>query len=70
VRPERITETALLTVEGTTARPVDFGSVESRDGRITFRGRDWSVTTATVRFADPRRLDPLLDVLATSRIAE
>jgi translocation and assembly module TamB len=60
----------VLTVEGTTARPVVVGSVESRDGRITFRGRDWSVTTATVRFADPRRLDPFLDVLATSRIAE
>ncbi len=60
----------VLTIEGTTARPVVFGSVESRDGRINFRGRDWSVTNATVRFADPRRLDPFLDVLATSRIAE
>jgi hypothetical protein len=28
------------------------------------------VTSATVRFADPRRLDPYLDVVATSRIAE
>ncbi|RPH78280.1 MAG: hypothetical protein EHM88_16270, partial [Candidatus Rokuibacteriota bacterium] len=60
----------VLTVEGTTARPVVFGSVESRDGRITFRGRDWSVTSAIVRFADPRRLDPYLDVTATTRIAE
>jgi autotransporter translocation and assembly factor TamB len=59
----------VLSVEGTTARPVVFGSVVSRDGRIVFRGRDWSVTNATVRFADPRRLDPFLDVLATSRIA-
>ena len=64
------TEPSLLTVEGTTARPVVFGSVESRDGRITFRGRDWSVTSAIVRFADPRRLDPYLDVTATTRIAE
>ena len=60
----------VLTIEGTTARPVVFGLVESRDGRINFRGRDWSVTGITVRFADPRRLDPFLDVLATSRIAE
>jgi autotransporter translocation and assembly factor TamB len=60
----------VLNVEGTTARPIVFGSVESRDGRITFRGRDWSVTNASVRFADPRRLDPYLEVLATSRIAE
>ncbi len=60
----------VLNVEGTTARPVLFGTVQSRDGRITFRGRSWSVTNATVRFADPRRVDPLLDVLATSRIGE
>jgi autotransporter translocation and assembly factor TamB len=60
----------VLTVEGTTAQPALFGSVESRDGRIVFRGRDWSMVSATVRFADPRRLDPYLDVLATSRIGE
>jgi hypothetical protein len=60
----------VLTVEGTTARPVIFGAVESRDGRIRFRGRDWTVTSATVRFADPRRLDPYLDVAAATRIAE
>ena len=60
----------VLNVEGTTARPVVFGAMESRDGRINFRGRDWTVTSAIVRFADPRRLDPYLEVLATSRIAE
>jgi hypothetical protein len=60
----------VLNVEGTTAHPVVFGSIESREGRITFNGRDWSVTNAAVRFADPRRLDPYLDVVATSRIAD
>ena len=60
----------VLSVEGTTARPIVFGSVESRDGRINFRGRDWSVTSAIVRFADPRRIDPYLEVLAASRIGE
>jgi autotransporter translocation and assembly factor TamB len=60
----------VLSVEGTIAQPVIFGSIESRDGRIVLRGHDWSVTSATVRFADPRRLDPYLDVLAASRIGE
>jgi len=60
----------VLNVEGTTARPVIFGSVESRDGHIVFRDRDWSVTSATVRFADPRRLDPTLDVSAGTRIGD
>jgi autotransporter translocation and assembly factor TamB len=57
-------------VEGTTARPIVFGAVESRDGHITFRGHDFTVTTATVRFADPRRIDPFLDVTATARIRD
>ena len=60
----------VLNAEGTTVRPIVFGSIESRDGRLLFRGRTWDVTSAAVRFADPRRLDPYLDVLATSRIAE
>jgi len=60
----------VLNVEGTTVRPVIFGSIESRDGHILFRGRTWGVTSAVVRFADPRRIDPYLDVVATSRIAE
>jgi translocation and assembly module TamB len=60
----------VLNVEGTTVRPVVFGSIESRDGRITFQGRQWSVTNAAVRFADPRRLDPYLDVVSVSRIGD
>ena len=60
----------VLNVEGTTARPIVFGSIESRDGRLLFRNRSWSITTATVRFADPRRVDPFLDVVATSRIGD
>src|SRR5262249_10744268 len=59
----------VLNVEGTTARPIIFGTIESRDGRISFRGRSWSVSSAAIRFADPRRLDPYLDVHATCHIA-
>jgi translocation and assembly module TamB len=60
----------VLSVEGTASHPVIFGYVRSRDGRVVFRGRDWTVTNAAVRFADPRRVDPFLDVIATSRIGE
>ena len=59
-----------LTVQGTTGAPVVFGAIESRDGRIVFRGHDFTVTSASVRFADPRAVDPFLDVIATSRIRE
>src|SRR4030095_419514 len=59
-----------LTVQGTTGAPVVFGAVESHDGRIVFRGHDFAVASAAVRFADPRAVDPFLDVVATSRIRE
>jgi translocation and assembly module TamB len=59
-----------LSVEGTAAKPVVFGSIVGQEGRIVFRGHDWTVTTATVRFADPRRIEPYLDVVAECRIRE
>jgi autotransporter translocation and assembly factor TamB len=59
-----------LTVEGTAGQPAIFGAIESHDGRIAFRGHDFTVVTATVRFVDPQRIDPVLDVVATSHIRE
>jgi autotransporter translocation and assembly factor TamB len=59
-----------LAVEGTVARPAISGSVTSRDGRVLFRNQDWTVTTASVRFTDPRRIDPYVDVIAECRIRE
>jgi autotransporter translocation and assembly factor TamB len=59
-----------LTVEGTAGQPAIFGAIESHDGRIAFRSHDFTVVTATVRFVDPQRIDPVLDVVATSHIRE
>ena len=55
-------------VEGTTAAPILFGTLESRDGLVVFRGHRFTVVTAAARFADPRRVDPLLDFVGTARI--
>jgi translocation and assembly module TamB len=57
-----------LSLEGTTADPILFGRVESREGRISFRQHRWTVTSATAQFTDPQRLDPIIDVTATTRI--
>jgi len=59
-----------LSLEGTTARPIVLGSLESEEGRITFRKHRWTVTSAAVRFADPRRIDPILDVTARAVIKQ
>jgi autotransporter translocation and assembly factor TamB len=57
-----------LSLEGTTARPIVLGSLESQEGRITFRKHRWTVTSAAARFADPRRIEPILDVTGRASI--
>lgn len=59
-----------LFVEGSTAAPAVLGVLETREGRVTFRDRRFTILTATARFVDPRRIDPFLDATATARIRE
>jgi hypothetical protein len=59
-----------LSLEGTTARPIVLGSLETQDGRITFRKHRWTVTSAAVRFADPRRIEPILDLTGRALIKQ
>jgi translocation and assembly module TamB len=57
-----------VSVEGTAAAPVLFGVLETRDGHVVFRGHRFTVTTASARFADPRRIEPLIEFVGTARI--
>jgi autotransporter translocation and assembly factor TamB len=57
-----------LSVEGTTSDPVLFGLLEARDGHVVFRGHRFAVTTASARFANPRRIEPLIEFVGTARI--
>ncbi len=59
-----------LSLEGTTADPILLGSLESTEGRMTFRKQRWTISSAAVRFADPRRIDPILDVTARAQIKD
>jgi translocation and assembly module TamB len=47
-----------------------LGILETREGRVTFRDRRFTIITATARFADPRRVDPFVDAVATARIRQ
>jgi hypothetical protein len=60
----------ILSVEGSTAAPAVLGVLETREGRVTFRDRRFTILTAIARFVDPRRVDPFLDATATARIRE
>ncbi|HSB69034.1 MAG TPA: translocation/assembly module TamB domain-containing protein [Candidatus Methylomirabilis sp.] len=57
-----------LNLEGTTANPVLFGRIESREGRVFFRKHRWTVVSASARFDDPGRISPVLDAKATALI--
>jgi translocation and assembly module TamB len=59
-----------LSLEGTTAEPILLGSLESQEGRIVFRKQRWTVTSASVRFADPRRIEPILDLTGRAQIKD
>ncbi len=57
-----------LVVQGTVAQPVILGTIETQDGRVTFRRNRFILENAVVRFDDPRRINPYLDLRATTRI--
>src|SRR4030095_6370199 len=57
-----------LSLQGTVAQPVILGTIATQDGRITFRRHRFTLENVVVRFDDPRRINPYLDVRATTRI--
>ena len=57
-----------VTLSGTTAAPVLFGTVVVREGQLIFRRQRFTLTSAAARFTDPRRIDPILDVRGEARI--
>ena len=59
-----------LSLEGTTAEPVILGVLEAQEGRITFRNKRWTLVSGAIRFVDPRRIQPILDVTAQTQINE
>jgi hypothetical protein len=58
----------MLSLQGTVAQPILLGSIETQEGRITFRRHRFVLENVVVRFDDPRRINPYLDVRATTRI--
>jgi hypothetical protein len=56
-----------LTLRGTLATPVVFGSLETRDGVVRFQRHRFAIERAVMRFDDPRG-NPALDLRGTTRI--
>lgn len=58
-----------LTVRGTVAQPVIFGEVEiAEGGTLVFSGNEYEVQRGILTFSNPNRIDPLIDLVATTEI--
>lgn len=60
-----------LTVRGTLARPVVFGTVEfEQGGTLIYEDNRFEVERARLTFADPARIEPVVDLLATTEVRQ
>lgn len=57
-------------LRGTWDRPVLLGHVHLLGGQMVFRGNTFDLTRGDINFANPFRLDPVLNVEATSTISQ
>jgi translocation and assembly module TamB len=57
-------------LRGTWDRPVLLGHVHLLGGEMAFRGNQFQLTRGDINFANPFRLDPVLNVEATSTISQ
>lgn len=66
----RISGGGELTVRGSLARPVLFGEIVlDPGGTVEYGGNDYQLERARILFANPARIEPVLDVVARARIS-
>ncbi len=60
-----------LTVRGTAARPVVFGTIEfDPGGTLVYQDTRFEVERARLTFANPARIEPVIDLVASAEIRE
>jgi autotransporter translocation and assembly factor TamB len=58
-----------LSVRGTLARPVVFGDVTlDPGGTLVYNDNQYEVQRGTLRFSNPQRIDPVVDLVATTEV--
>jgi autotransporter translocation and assembly factor TamB len=58
-------------IRGTLARPVIFGTVDvAQGGTLLYGGNSYEVQRASLTFANPYTIEPVIDLVATTRLAE
>jgi translocation and assembly module TamB len=57
-------------LRGTWDRPILLGNIHLLGGQMAFRGNNFDLTRGDINFANPFRLDPVLNVEATANISQ
>jgi translocation and assembly module TamB len=57
-----------LNLQGTEAEPAILGRAEIDRGRVYFQGNTYVIRRGTIDFANPRKIDPLFDIEAETRL--
>lgn len=59
-----------LRIRGTIAQPSVLGRIDITEGSATFAGTPYQLQRGEIDFANPVRIDPLIDLDATTRVEE
>jgi translocation and assembly module TamB len=59
-----------LRLRGSWDRPILLGNIHLLNGQMAFRGNTFDLTRGDINFANPFRLDPVLNVEATATISQ
>jgi len=66
----RLQTDASLRLRGTWEHPILLGHIHLLSGEMSFRGNQYTVSRGDINFANPFRLDPVLNVEATTTIRQ
>ncbi len=64
----QLTARADVALQGTSQAPVVLGRAEVEKGRVFFQGNTYLIRRGAIEFANPRRIDPLFDIEAETRV--
>src|SRR6185437_15551441 len=59
-----------ITVSGTSAEPIVVGALEVVRGNFALLGKDFKLTSGTIRFNGASKIDPTLDIVAEATTAD
>lgn len=57
-----------MLLRGTVLQPIIFGRIESTGGNVYFRNNEFRIVKASADFSDPRRINPVMEIVAVTSV--